>query len=339
MPTELYDTIILGAGCAGLAGAMYAGRLALKTLVIGESVGGTIILTDLVENYPGFKRLTGMELANKLKEHALEYGISMEEDRAEKVEKAGKNWRVHTLGGKSFESKTLIFALGTEWKKLGVPGEKEFANKGVHYCALCDGAFYKGKTVAIVGGSDSAAKDALVLAQYAKKVYILYRGEQIRAEPPNMRRVQAAQNIEVVPFTNVLKIDGDKFVRKVELDRAYNGSKTLPMDGVFVAIGHIPLSQLATAIGVKTNAKGEIVIDREAKTNLPGVFAAGDVVDTVFKQAITGVGEAVLAAYGAYMFVKENGEVLTANDPRYNGKNPKEMAHDEKKSAQEKLKR
>lgn len=310
---QMYDVAIIGAGCAGLGAAMYCGRFEMKTLILGEIVGGTIILTDVVENYPGFIRLTGIELGDKLKEHALSYpSIELKEEKVENIiHKKDKLCFQIITAKNNYHAKTLIYTTGTEIRKLGVPGEKEFANKGVHYCALCDGAFYKDKIIAVIGGSDSAAKEALLLTQYGKKVYIIYRGEKIRPEPINYKRIMENKKIEILNLTNVLEIKGDKPVTHVILDKSYNGSKELKLDAVFVEIGHIPLTQMAKALGVKLNDKGEIIIDRESKTNVPGIFAAGDCVDTKFKQAITGVGEAVSASYSAYQYIKANEHVIT----------------------------
>ncbi len=304
MSEEIYDTIIIGGGVSGFAAAMYAGRFEMKTLLLGDIMGGVIITTNEVANYPGFKMVSGMELADKLREHALEYNVEMKEEKADGVEKTSDGFAVTAKSG-TYKTKTIIFATGTEWRKLGVSGEKEYANKGVHYCALCDGAFYKDKTVAIVGGSDSAAKDALVLTEYAKKVYMIYRGEQIRPEPINLRRVEQNEKIEVINKTNVKEIKGEQFVTSVVLDKEYNGSSELALDAAFIAIGHIPLSSLAKDLGVALNEKNEIIIDRHGMTNLEGVYAAGDVVDTDFKQAITGVGEGVTAAYNAYNHISK----------------------------------
>ena len=302
---DVYDFAIIGAGGTGFAAAMYAGRFQLKTIVIGETIGGTIILTDVVENYPGFKKLTGEELAAKIEEHARDYpSVKVENDRVTEVRKDGELFAITTLEGKTFHSKTILFATGTEWKKLGVPGEKELSNRGVHYCALCDGPLYKDKTLVVVGGGDSAAKEALLLTQWAKKVYMVYRGEKIRPEPINYERCMANPKLEIINSTNVVSIKGEKKVAGVVFDKPYQGSTEFACDAVFVEIGHLPLSQLAVPLGVAINKKGEIEIDRLAKTNVPGVFAAGDVVDTEFKQAITGVAEGVLAAYSANEFLK-----------------------------------
>ncbi len=310
MAKKEYDFIILGAGGSGLAAAMYGARLGLKTLVLGYShgtefpVGGVITTTNVVENYPGFIKLTGEEIAKNIEDHTRSYDlVEIKEEKAEKVEKTKQGFSVKTNEG-VYTGKTILFATGTKWRKLDVPGSKEFENKGVAYCALCDSPLFKGKITAIVGGSDSAAKDALVLAEHAKKVYIIYRGEQVRAEPINLQRLKAKKNIEIINNTNVLEIRGDKFVEKVILDKAYKGKKELELQGLFVAIGHIILSDLAKDLGVKLNKKGEIVINHmDSSTNIPGVFAAGDVADKPFKQLITGVAEGCTAAHSAYEYL------------------------------------
>ncbi len=310
-----YDIIIIGAGCAGLGAAVYCGRFLMKTLVLGEIVGGVIITTDVVENYPGFKKVTGLELAKSLEDHAREYkSVTIKEEKVLDVDKSGKKFKVTSEEG-AYMAKSIIIASGTEYKKLDIPGEKELANRGVHYCALCDGAIYPDKNVAVIGGSDSAAKEALLLTQWAKKVYMIYRGDKIRPEPVNYERVLANKKIEIIYNTNILKVKGEKKLATLELDRPYKGKKELEMDSIFIAIGHIPLTGFATKLGIKTDKKGEIMIDREAKTNVPGVFACGDVVDTAFKQAITGVAEGVLASYSAYQYVNQT-EIMPTGEKK-----------------------
>ena len=213
-----------------------------------------------------------------------------------------------TKSGQEFHAKTVLFATGTKVKQLGKPGEETYKNKGVHYCATCDGALYGDKAIAVIGGSDSAAKEALLLSEYASKVYIIYRGDEIKPEPINAERVKQNKKITVIPNTNVLEMKGDKFLSHVVLDAPFNGSKELKLDAVFIAIGHIPLSDVAKKLGVTVTDKGYIKINRVSETNLPGVFAAGDVADTEFKQAITGVAEGVWAAYSAFKHVK-NAEI------------------------------
>ncbi|MFH0890361.1 MAG: FAD-dependent oxidoreductase [Candidatus Aenigmatarchaeota archaeon] len=300
----MYDLIIVGGGVVGLSAAMYAGRLNMKTALIGDSIGGAIMLTDVVENYPGFERISGTELAEKFRKHAENYDVEIIEAQVESIVKKIKTFTIKS-GGKAYETKTVLIATGTKHRPLNVPGEKEFEGNGVHSCALCDGCFYKDKVIAVVGGSDSAGKEALLLTQWGKKVYIIYRGEKIHPEPVNMKRIEENKKIEIISRTNIIQIKGDKTVKSVVLDRPYKNNAELMLDAVFIEIGFTPASQLAEILGVKINEKKEIMIDRESKTNVPGVFAAGDVVDAKFKQVITGVGEAVSAVYSAYRY--ENG--------------------------------
>lgn len=310
---ESTDIIIVGAGGVGLAASMYAARLGMKSIVFGYShgsefpIGGVITTTNIVENYPGFITLTGQEIAKKIEEHARAYDeVTIKTELIESVTKEGNYFIAKSKQGE-YKAKAVIFATGTKWRKLEVEGSETFANKGVHYCALCDGAFYKGKIVAVVGGSDSAAKDALVLAEHAKKVYIIYRREQIRAEPINLKRIKDKGNIEIINNANIIKINGEQFVTNVDLDREYNGSSNLKLDGVFVAIGHIVLSDLAKSLGVKVDEKGEIVINHaDSSTSEHGVFAAGDVTDKPFKQLITGVADGCTAAHSAYEYIRKN---------------------------------
>lgn len=306
MIKEKYDTVIIGGGVAGFGAAIYAGRFQIKTALIGEKMGGTIILTNDIANYPGFKQITGMDLADKLEDHVKDYDVELIQKKVTEIKKCKEGCFKVFTGKGHLHTKTIIFATGTIWRKLNVPGEKEFTSKGVHYCALCDGAMYKDKIICVVGGSDSAAKEALLLAGYGKKVYIIYRKEKIRAEPINLKRVEENKKIEIINNTNVTEIKGDKFVNGIVLDKPYKGSKEFKLDALFVEIGHIPISDLASSIGVKLNEKKEIIIDREGSTNLKGVYAAGDVASNKFKQAITGVAEGVTAAYSAYHYVNEN---------------------------------
>ena len=307
---EKYDFVIIGAGGTGLAAAMYGARLGLKTAIFGFThgtelpVGGVITTTNIVENYPGFKVISGVELAKKLEEHAKVYDlVSIKKEKIEEIKKSKYGFSIKSNKA-NYESKTILFATGTKLRKLEVSGSYEFENKGVSYCALCDGFLYREKTVAIVGGSDSAAKDALLLSEHAKKVYIIYRGEKIRPEPINLKRIEVNKKIEVVNNTKIKEIKGKDFVTSVVLDKEYKGKKELDLDGVFVAIGHIILSDLAKGLGVKLTGHGEIIIDHKtSETNVPGVFAAGDVTDKQFKQLITGVADGCTAAYSAYEYI------------------------------------
>jgi len=310
---ENYDFLILGAGGTGLAAAMYGARLGLKTLVLGAThgselpVGGVITTTNYVENYPGFKKIVGMELAKNIEEHARSYDlVTIKNEKATEITKKGDLFLVKTEKSE-YEAKTLLFATGTKWRKLDVPGSKELENKGVNYCALCDGPLFKDKIVGVVGGGDSAGKDALLLTEYAKKVYIIYRGDQIHVEPTTLEKIKANKKMEVINNTNVIEIKGDKFLSSVVLDKEYNGNKELALEGLFIAIGHEVLSNLATPLGVKVNKKQEIIIDHQtSETNIEGIYAAGDVTDKQFKQLITGVADGCTASYSAYQYITKN---------------------------------
>ena len=307
-----YDFLTIGGGGTALASAMYSARLGMKTLVLGTNsgaelpVGGVITTTNMVENYPGFVKISGYDLAKKLEEHAKSYDlVEIKEERATKIKKVGKVFHIKTNKGKHI-TKTILLATGTKWRELEAKGSKDFLNKGVHYCALCDGPLYKNKIVAVVGGSDSAAKDALLLAGYAKKVYMIYRGDKIHPEPINLKRIEKNKKIEVINKTNLKEIKGDKLVTSVVLDKPYKNKKELKLNGVFVAIGHIILSDLAKKLKVKLNKAGEIKINHmTSETSVPGLFAAGDVTDKQFKQLITGVADGCTAAHSAYEYLQK----------------------------------
>jgi len=310
MEKKRYDLIIIGGGGSGLSAAMYAGRLGLSVLVLGHSngselpIGGVITTTNIVDNYPGILKDSGMQIAKKLEAHARVYDeVEIKTEKVIKVSKIKTCFSVKTEKA-SHSSKAIIFATGTKWRKLDIPGAGKYERRGVNYCALCDGPLFKNKIAAVIGGSDTAAKDALILAEYAKKVYIIYRGENIRPEPINMEKIKSNKKIEIINNTNLKEVKGNSLLNSIVLDKPYKGSNILKLDGIFVAIGHIVLSDLPKELGVKINKKGEVIIDHAtAKTNLQGVFASGDVTDKPFKQLITGVADGVTAAYSAYEYV------------------------------------
>jgi thioredoxin-disulfide reductase len=311
---NVYDLVILGGGVSGLSAAIYAGRTKLKTAVVAEKLGGMIVVAERIENYPGLRTVSGLELTDTLVEQVREQDVAIIERRATAVERCEDGCFKVVLGEESLHTRALIFATGTEWRLLGVPGEDTFAGRGVHYCALCDGAFYKGKVLGVVGGSDSAVKEALLLAEYGSKVYLIYRGEKLRPEPANLQRVQEHEKIEVITGNAVVEIQGDEFVRSVVLKKPYQGTTELKLDALFVRIGHEPVSGLAQAIGVGVTDTGEIIIDSEGRTNVAGVFAAGDVVAKKLKQAVVSVAEGVTAAYAAYHYVHEHDLICLCDD-------------------------
>lgn len=299
--SDALDLLIIGSGMTGMAAAIYAGRFDMKTLIVGELPGGTITLTHLVENYPGYKRLSGLELANHLKDHVDDVGVPTEQGTIMSLKRESEHhyFVAQSSNGKTYRAKTVLLATGTEHRKLGVPGEEELANKGVSYCATCDGPLFRNKNMVIVGGSDSAVKESLLLAKYGTKVTIVYRGENVRAEPINKRRMEATPNIEVLTKTNIVEILGTDRVEKVKFD---TGGE-LECQAVFIEIGRLPRVEIAKELGVKLNERGEVIINKASETNVPGFFSAGDCTDTDWKQAIVGVAEGCMAAYSAYQYV------------------------------------
>lgn len=298
----LYDLIIIGGGCAGLGASIYARRFNLNVLILTEGLGGTITTTHLVENYPGFIALSGQELADHLIAHAQANDVPFKlGSRVTRVSKEGDIFKIE-FGKETFEARTVLLATGTTYRQLGVPGEKEFSSRGVSYCATCDAPFYKKKRVIIVGGGDSAVKESLILAEHAEHVTIVYRGEAFtKAEYINLKRMEATPNITPKFKTNIVEILGDKVVNKVKFDTG----EEMDTQGVFVEIGRIPLTDMVNDLNVAKNTKGEIIINHMSETNVPGFYAAGDVSDTEWKQAVVGVAEGTKAAYMAYEYVSK----------------------------------
>lgn len=303
-----YDFTIIGGGMAGLSAAMYGTRLGLKTLTFAEMPGGLITTTHLVENWPGIKSISGPDLAMSLYDHAISSGAEIKNEKVIKVEKLNECYFKVITGSGEYKTKTVLFATGTHHKRLNIPGEAEFENKGVSFCALCDGAFYKEKDVIVVGGGDGAVKEALFLTEHAKKVYLVVRKDTLRAEPINIKRLENNPKIEVLFNSELEEVLGTASVEKVKFktgEGKYSG-QTLDAQGVFMAIGHIAQTDIAKELGVELNGKGEIIINKKTETNIKGIFSAGDCTDTEFKQAITGSGEAVTSAYYAYHVCSED---------------------------------
>ncbi|MBW2980564.1 FAD-dependent oxidoreductase [Candidatus Woesearchaeota archaeon] len=292
----MHDLIIVGGGAAGLAAGIYAARYKLDTVMISK-LGGAALDAPWVENYPGFDSISGMELISKFEKQVKGLGVNIIGEEVKGITKKGDKF-VITTGKKEYESKTVILALGREKNKLNVPGEADFAGKGVSYCATCDGPLFGGKVVGVVGGANSAAKSSLLLAEHAKKVYIIYRREKLRSEPIITEKIEKNEKIEVIYKANVKEIKGENMLNKVILD---NG-KELELDGLFVEIGSTPSTEFLKGL-VDLNENGYIKVDCEQKTNIKGIFAAGDI--TVggcnrIRQIITSAAEGVLAATAAY---------------------------------------
>lgn len=294
----MYDIAIIGAGPAGMSAAVYAARYKLKVVMIGTYPGGYVNEAHLVENWLGEKSIAGADLVAKFMQHVKALEIDVQSRGVKGIVKGKDTFEIITEKDK-VEAKRIILAIGTERKKLGIKGEAEFLGKGVSYCTTCDGFFFKGKTVAVIGGSDSACTGSLMLADIASKVYLIYRNGELRAEPSWIGDVVKNPKIEVIFDTIPIEIIGDTVVRKVKLD---NG-QTLDIDGLFVEIGTAPGAALVSGLGVKTDEKGYVIVDDNQATNVAGVWAAGDITtkNSKLKQIIVAASEGSVATYNAYL--------------------------------------
>ena len=294
MTSHIYDLIIIGSGPAGLAAAVYAQRACLDTLIIERSTvsGGQILNTYEVDNYPGYPGISGYELGMKLREHADHLGAQFKEDTVLKIEDKGLENLKQVIGmNENYEARTLILATGAVHKKLGIPGEKELTGAGVSYCATCDGAFFKGRTVAVVGGGDVAVGDALFLARGCKKVYLIHRRDELRAAKSLQKKLMALPNVEIIWDTVVNEICGEDQVEALFIENKKTGAKKhLPVDGVFVAVGMKPNTNMVPD-EIKKDEAGYIVADENCVTNVTGIFAAGDVRTKMLRQIITAAAD------------------------------------------------
>ncbi|MFH1565276.1 MAG: FAD-dependent oxidoreductase [bacterium] len=302
----MYDLTIIGCGPAGYSVAIYAARYKLKTVIIGAVDGGAMAEAHLVENWPGVKSITGAELTENFKEHVQYFNVEIEKEYVTEIAKNNKNFTTTTQSGKKFESKTVVIAAGTKKRKLGIPGEQELKGKGVSYCATCDAFFFKNKTTAVIGGSDSAGTAALLLADHADKVYIIYHREPLRCEDVTFERIKNNSKIEIIYNTNVIKINGEQKVESVDLGGEFEGEKELKVDGVFIEIGATASADLARNLGAELDNLERIKISSDCSTNIEGVFAAGDVTVGLYdlRQIITAAASGAIAATSANKFVK-----------------------------------
>jgi len=304
--TEHWDLIVVGAGPAGLTAGLYGARSGLKTLVLEEKTpGGAAAETPLVENYPGFyEGISGRELVEKMAEHCRKVGAKVNElERVVELDLKSEKKGVKTDRA-TYTASAVIIASGCHYRSLGVPGEEEFRGRGVSYCAVCDGAFFKGGKVLVVGGGNSAAVSAIFLANLASDVKLAHRRAQLRAEKALVKDLQA-QKVTVLWSTELKEIKGDVKVRSAVLTNNKTGeTKEINIDGVFVQVGEVPNSQVAKEAGVEVNRGGYIVADICQRTNINGVYAAGDVTTGPVKQIGTAVGQAIVAATEAFGYIK-----------------------------------
>jgi thioredoxin reductase (NADPH) len=303
---KTYPLVIIGAGPAGLSASIYASRYGVENLVIGSILGGQISETHLIDNYPGIEDLTGFEFAQKLGHHAQKYGTEILPKIVEAISKTEEGFAIKLVGGEKINTRAVLLATGTKRRKLNIPGEAEFTGKGVSSCATCDGFFYKNKTVAVVGGSDSAAGAAVYLADIAAKVYLVYRKDKLRAEPYWVGLIEQNPKIEVIYNTNVIEITGEAKVEKIKLDKMPQDKEYLAVDGLFIEAGSDPNIDFAKNLEVAVDAGGYVKIQADCATSLSGVWAAGDITDgsDKFRQVITAAAEGAIAARSIYNYLK-----------------------------------
>lgn len=298
--TQLWDVVIVGGGAAGVAAAIYAARYMLKTIIVTETEGGTLLEAAEIENYPGFPSILGPDLAVKFYEHLRKYDVPILKARVIGIEKKDDGtFTIKGTRGLELRSKTVILAIGTIRRKLGVPGEEELAGRGVSYCTVCDAPIFKGRVVAVVGGGDSALQGALLAAKHASKVYLIHRRSQFRAQPIYVKQVKKIPKIELILNETVVEIGGKE---KVEWIRLRSG-RILKVDGIFIEIGEEPPREFLKSIGLELDEKGFVKVKEDMSTNIPGIFAAGDVTNIPLKQVVTAVYTGARAATSAYKYI------------------------------------
>lgn len=302
---QIYDVAIIGAGPAGMTAAVYTSRANLSTVMIERGMpGGQLANTEEVENYPSYGHIKGPELANKMFEHAQKFGAKyMYGDVKEIIDE--NEVKIIDLGDKQIKARAVIVATGAEHRKLGVPGEEEFAGRGVSYCAVCDGAFFKERELVVVGGGDSAVEEANYLTRFASKVTIIHRRDALRAQKIIQERAFKNEKIDFIWNTVVKEINGtDGKVSSVTIENRETGEvKEFKTDGVFVYIGLVPLNGAIEKLGI-TNEEGYIVTNEEMETKVPGIFAAGDIREKTLRQIVTATGDGSIAAQSAQNYIE-----------------------------------
>lgn len=310
---KIYDIAIIGAGPAGLAASIYASRYKLSNIVFGKIVGGTISEAHKVCNYPGVTDISGFDLGMNFFKQAESLGGEYSPGHITDVKKVDEIFVLTSDNGTEYTAKTVVLGIGTNRNKLGLKDEDRYLGKGLSYCATCDAMFYKEKTVVVVGGSNAATMAASMLSDIAKKVYIIYRGTQLKGEPMWIEQVESRKNIEVVYTTVVIGLEGDEKLSRIRLSRAHNGSEYIDTDGVFVEIGSVPNVDLANKLGLKLDKEGYIEVKEDQSSSLEGVWAAGDCTSSSnrFRQVITAASEGSIAANAIYSYLQKgkNGNI------------------------------
>lgn len=301
----MFDTIIIGAGPTGLTAAIYASRRMMKTLVISKNIGGQIIWTSDIENYPGIKLIKGPALANSMAEQAKSFGVDIKTAEVKEITKTTDGNFLISTSKEKYQTKTVIIAMGLAPKSLNLPNEKELVGQGISYCANCDGLFFKGKVVAVVGGGNAALDAAAVMAKIANQVYLIYRQAELKGFEILVEKVKANQNVKIILNSEIVEILGKEKLERIKVkNRIDQKVQELNVDGLFVEIGHEAKTSPVTNL-VARDSKGQVVVDLNGKTNVAGVFAAGDVTQSEYKQIVIGCGQGAVAALSAYKYLQE----------------------------------
>lgn len=300
----MYDLIIIGSGVAGMTAGIFASRREMKTLIIGKELGGQLIWANEIENYPGFESIISFDLINKIKQQTLKLGVEFKDNEVQKIEKDESGvFNIYTRED-NFQAKTVIVALGLSPRRLAIPGEVEFSGKGVSYCANCDGPLYKGKDVVVIGGGNSALDAAEMLSKIAKKVYLVHRREEFRGFNVLVNEVKKRENIEILFNSEIKKIEGSQRLEKIEVfNNKTKENKEISVEAVFVEVGRIAATDLVADL-VERSDRQQIIVNSMTETKTPGLFAAGDVVDSEFKQITIAMGLATVAALSAYQYLQ-----------------------------------
>jgi thioredoxin reductase (NADPH) len=307
---KVYDVIIAGAGPAGMTAAVYASRAKMDTLMVEKGIpGGQMTKTEDIENYPGYEHILGPDLSNKMFEHSQKFGAAYLRGNITEI-RDGFPFKSVIIDGNEYKTKSVIVATGAQHRFLGVPGEKELSGFGVSYCAVCDGAFFADQELVVVGGGDSAVEEAVFLTRFASKVTIIHRRDQLRAQKILQKRAMENEKIHFVWNHTVEEICGDGIVNGVRIKNIVTGEESFfPCQGVFIYIGMDPITDCVKHLGI-TNENGYIVVDKEMRTGVPGIFSAGDVTEKTLRQVITATGDGSIAAMSAHKYVEELNEKI-----------------------------
>ena len=299
--------ITIGAGPAAFSAALYAVRYRLNVLVIGEMPGGTVMEAHKICNFPTETEISGPELVQKMQQSSEHHGAELKQDTVNSVEKKKDYFEITTQGGEVYRTLAVLMASGTRRRSLNVDGEAEFMGRGISYCATCDGMFYKDKTTAVVGGSDSAMTAALYLADVAEKVYLVYRGSELRGDKVWIDQVKESPNIEIFYDTEIISIEGENKVESIKLSTR-GEERLFEVNGVFIEVGSDPSTELADSMGVEKDDKGFLKVYSNQATNIEGLWAAGDITNgsNGFRQIITAASEGAIAAESIARYIQKN---------------------------------